>query len=311
MKRKTIAIILAGLLFVILETQAQNSSELTLDNGNTTQPSHFKVDTNDGNSQMELLNTTTNSSSDAHTIFTLVSKRASGASNNGGATMLNLDYDYSINSSSGINKSSFVLRNDDLNNAYLSFWNYNTPSYSPFNESRLIEINSSGGWARMNLSSQHATKMKWEFDGNEKMQINSQGQLSLNTMSIPSVLGSTDLSDFKLFVNGGVLAKEVLVKNGWADYVFDSSYNLLSITDLEKFISKNKHLPNVPSSKDIENNGLPLGEIAKIQQEKIEELFLYIIQQQKEITALKKENKELESLSKRLANIEALLSNKK
>lgn len=303
MKRKTIIKILMGLLLVTMEMQAQNASELTLGNQDTALPSHFKVDTEDGNSQMELLNTTTDNSQDKHTIFKLVNKRASGVSDTGGATLLLLDYDYSNNNTSGVNKSSLVLRNDDLNHAFMSFWNH-----SPFHESRLIEINGSGSWAKMNLSTQHATKMKWEFDGNAKMQINDQGQLTVNTVSIPANIGGRDLSNFKLFVNGGLLAKEVVVRIGWADYVFNPSYKLLSLNDVDKFISINRHLPNVPSSLDVVSNGLSLGQITKIQQEKIEELFLYTIQQEKEIEKLKAQNEDLITLLEKVAELERKFS---
>ena len=95
---------------------------------------------------MELLNTTTESSLDKHTIFRLANKRASGVSDTGGATLLLLDYDYSNNSTQGVNQSTLALRNDDLNHAFVSFWNH-----SPFNESRLIEINGAASWAKMNL----------------------------------------------------------------------------------------------------------------------------------------------------------------
>ena len=61
-----------------------------------------------------------------------------------------------------------------------------------------------------------------------------------------------------------------------------------SLYDVEKFILQNKHLPNIPSAAEIEKNGLHLGDTQKRMMEKIEELTLYIIQQQKEIDALKK-----------------------
>lgn len=301
---RTTPIFLVVLCVHLTVLSQTNNSKLTLTNGNNELPSYFKIDTEDGNNQAELLNTTTESSDDKHTIFRIVNKRSSGASNNGGASLLLLDYDYSINSNSGVNKSTLAFRNDDLDNAFISFWSYNTATYSPFNESRLLDVNSSKSMVRMNLSSTHATKMKWEFDGIEKMRITNTGQLSVNANNIPTQLGEKNLSDYKLFVNGGVLAKEVLVKTDWADYVFDSSYTLLPIKKVKEYIEINKHLPNVPSSKDIENNGLPLGEITKIQQEKIEELFLYIIEQDKEIKKLQLQNKNLGLIVEKVNKLE-------
>lgn len=98
----------------------------------------------------------------------------------------------------------------------------------------------------------------------------------------------TDGSDtYRLSVKGKVRAEEVKVYNTWADYVFSPSYELRTLKQVENYISQNGHLPNVPSAKEITEKGLPLGEMAKIQQEKIEELTLYLIQQNKEIEELK------------------------
>lgn len=96
----------------------------------------------------------------------------------------------------------------------------------------------------------------------------------------------------KLSVNGNVRAKKVIVsQTGWADYVFDSAYVLKSLNEVDDFIKLNKRLPGIPAAKEIESAGLDMGEIIKKQQEKIEELTLYIIQQ----------NKRLEQLEKKMA----------
>lgn len=75
----------------------------------------------------------------------------------------------------------------------------------------------------------------------------------------------------------------------WADYVFEKNYNLITIDSLQKFIAKNKHLPNVPTQKHVKENGQTIAKTQIILLEKIEELTLYMIQQQKEIDSLKKE----------------------
>lgn len=99
----------------------------------------------------------------------------------------------------------------------------------------------------------------------------------------PTTAGSVNVSAYNLFVNGGILTEEVrvMLKTQWADYVFEESYNLPNLEEVEQFIKENKHLPNVPSAKEVAQNGIELGEMAKIQQEKIEELTLYIIEQNK------------------------------
>nr|WP_294926800.1 hypothetical protein [uncultured Flavobacterium sp.] len=104
----------------------------------------------------------------------------------------------------------------------------------------------------------------------------------------------TDGSDtYRLSVKGKVRAEEVKVYNTWADYVFANNYDLKPLAKVEEYIAQNRHLPNVPSAKEITEKGLELGEMAKIQQEKIEELTLYLIQQNKEIEELKTQVKAL------------------
>jgi hypothetical protein len=96
---------------------------------------------------------------------------------------------------------------------------------------------------------------------------------------------------YTLAVNGKIGAKDVQVETAsttWPDYVFAKDYQLPSLTEVEKYIQENKHLENVPSAKEIEKNGHSLGEMDKILLKKVEELTLYVIQQQKEIEELKK-----------------------
>jgi len=88
-------------------------------------------------------------------------------------------------------------------------------------------------------------------------------------------------------VKGGLLSEELRVLTDWADYVFYDSYELKSLNEVENFINKNGHLPNIPSAEEVASSGIEMGEITKLQQEKIEELTLYTIKQQKEIDELK------------------------
>lgn len=96
---------------------------------------------------------------------------------------------------------------------------------------------------------------------------------------------------YSMFVKGGLLAEDLAIAptSAWADYVFDKSYNLKSLCEVEAFIEENKHLPDVPSANEVAENGYSQREINKILLQKIEELTLYTIQQQKEIDSLKKE----------------------
>lgn len=101
----------------------------------------------------------------------------------------------------------------------------------------------------------------------------------------------------KLAVNGKIECKEVEVfLAGWPDYVFDEDYNMKTLAEVEFYINEHKHLPGVPSENEIVSNGSNLGEMDAIMMQKIEEITLYLIQQDKEIQALKEENQKLKEL---------------
>lgn len=123
-----------------------------------------------------------------------------------------------------------------------------------------------------------------------RMTIDKTGKVLIGSETAPTIAGfGADVSAYKLYVTGGILTEEVRVslKKDWADYVFNKNYQLKPLSEVEEFINTNGHLPNVPSAKEVKENGIELGTMATIQQEKIEELTLYAIQQQKEIEELK------------------------
>lgn len=99
-------------------------------------------------------------------------------------------------------------------------------------------------------------------------------------------------SAYKLTVGGKIICEELKVKlqsAPWPDYVFSDSYKLTPLSDLKNFIDKNKHLPNIPSAIDVQQNGIELGDMQTRLMEKVEELTLYIIDQQNQINELKKQ----------------------
>lgn len=87
-----------------------------------------------------------------------------------------------------------------------------------------------------------------------------------------------------------VYAKEIQVQTSvWADYVFDDDYNLRSLDDVEKFITENNHLPEVPSEADVMANGINVAEMNAVMLKKVEELTLYMIELKNENKAIKAE----------------------
>ncbi len=100
----------------------------------------------------------------------------------------------------------------------------------------------------------------------------------------------------ELSVNGTITSKKVKVlSTGWADYVFRSDYRLPSLQEVEKHIRENGHLKDIPSEKEVEKEGVELGEMNKKLLAKVEELTLYLIEQNKKLEALEKWKAEQEA----------------
>lgn len=109
-----------------------------------------------------------------------------------------------------------------------------------------------------------------------------------------------DNPTYKLTVNGAIGARSVKVtQEAWADYVFHPDYNLPKLPAVEQFIKENKHLPGIPSEKEVIEKGIDLGEINKLYLQKIEELTLYVIDLQKQVDVLKCNTKTQKSNRKR------------
>lgn len=135
-------------------------------------------------------------------------------------------------------------------------------------------------------NSDTATPLIWGDFAASQLKLN--GKVGIGAVSVYPT--NPLYTNYKLFVTGGILTDEIRVKlsasGTWADYVFAKNYNLPTLNEVEEFIAKNGHLKNVPSASDIKENGIDVAEIVKVQQEKIEELTLYIISQNKRLEAL-------------------------
>ncbi|MEM9648296.1 MAG: fibronectin type III domain-containing protein [Bacteroidota bacterium] len=106
------------------------------------------------------------------------------------------------------------------------------------------------------------------------------GDVAIGASSVPA--------GYKLAVDGYIRTREIRVdQDTWPDYVFAKGYNLPSLEDIQKHIEEKGHLPNMPSAKKVQANGMDVGEMNRLLLEKIEEMTLYILQQQKEIDQLK------------------------
>ncbi len=124
--------------------------------------------------------------------------------------------------------------------------------------------------------------------------------LSLNPNGGNVGIGTTNPQS-KLTVNGTITSKEVVVTiDGWSDFVFNKNYKLKNLEEVESFIKENNHLPDIPSESEVLENGIQVGEMNAKLLQKIEELTLYMIEQNKKTEILIEKVETLESENKLL-----------
>jgi len=120
----------------------------------------------------------------------------------------------------------------------------------------------------------------------EKLRIQGNGNVGIGTIN----------PDAKLAVNGTIHSKEVKVDmTGWSDFVFKKEYNLPTLEQVEKHIVKNGHLENIPNEEEVLKYGINLGEMNAKLLQKMEEMTLYMIEQNKRMNKIEKENQELKN----------------
>ncbi len=127
------------------------------------------------------------------------------------------------------------------------------------------------------------------------------------------IYNPTDMpGNYLLYVKKGILTERCRVavrgSSDWSDFIFDKNYKLMPIYDLEKFIKKNNHLPEIPSAAEVTKTGIDVAQMDALLLQKIEQLTLYTIQLQKQIDELKIKNKNLKG--KRQKEENELLKNR-
>jgi len=131
--------------------------------------------------------------------------------------------------------------------------------------------------------------------GQNRMRISHDGIVSIGTVN--RQIG------YKLAVNGNIKAKEIKVETGWSDFVFENNYYLPTLKEVELYIKEEGHLKDIPSAEEVKTNGIFLGDMNAKLLQKIEELTLYTIQQEKRIENLESKNDSLLKLIEDLLNI--------
>ena len=143
-----------------------------------------------------------------------------------------------------------------------------------------------GGWANYSPGLAHKLVVQ---DGSALI----EGNILTNSNIGIGTSNFTDGADtYRLSVNGAIRANRVRVYTNWADYVFEENYKLPTLKQVEEHIKEKGHLMNIPSAKEVEAEGIDLGEMNKLLLQKVEELTLYVIQLNKELEAMKIELKQ-------------------
>lgn len=199
-----------------------------------------------------------------------------------------------------------------LNSLRIDGTNLSTRDLTFLNNSgaTLVGWNRSGGDGETDFISNRGSGSVGGFEfrdidnsGNETLLLKIKGDGNVG-------IGTTNTGTYKLAVNGNIRAKEIKVETGWSDFVFESDYKLPTLEEVETHIKKNGHLKDIPSAEEVAENGVLLGEMDSKLLQKIEELTLYTIAQEKRIKHLEKENETLKSITERITKMEALLKTK-
>lgn len=149
------------------------------------------------------------------------------------------------------------------------------------------------------------------FDGSIKLGSSATANAIINNNGSASFLGNVGIGtanpgSFKLAVEGKIGAREIQVTavTPWPDYVFEEDYNLTDLSEVEQYIKENKHLPGVPTTTEVEKDGVNLGEMNVKLLEKVEELTLYVIEQNKQ---LKDQSQLIQSMQSEIENLRSII----
>ena len=150
------------------------------------------------------------------------------------------------------------------------------------------EVTFKGDNGYLTIGASDSQTLMFNTDKN-KLAFTTNGTTHLTIQSNGNVgIGTTD-SNYKLDVNGTIRANEIIVNTTGADFVFAEDYQLRSLSEVKAFITENKHLPEIKSAQEMQENGVGINELQTQLLQKIEELTLYIIHQEERINALEAE----------------------
>jgi hypothetical protein len=203
-------------------------------------------------------------------------------------------------------EEGFSIKNQ--NNTLLKVTNEGNVGIGTTNPTKKLEVNGSIGWgtSKASLESDHGASIELRGNGNPYIDFSGSPSTDYNVRLILQPnnvlgingnvgIGTNNTNGYKLAIAGNAIAEEIVVKlkENWPDYVFHRDYKKISVDELENYIHNNGHLPNIPDAKEINRNGINVGEVQMRLLEKIEELTLYLIDQNKKIVKLEDDVEQL------------------
>jgi len=202
------------------------------------------------------------------------------------ALILGNSVNVGIGTSSPSSKLEVVSNSENTSGLRLTNLRSNSPA-SVLGVNKFLTVNSNGDVVLGSINSstrEYADEPSWTVDGANIINTNTGG-----VVIGPGV--SKTPAGYRLYVADGVLTEKVKVAvkstNDWSDRVFDASYRLRSLNEVDTYIQQNKHLPGVPSAEEVVKEGVDVGQMQAKLLEKVEELTLYVIELKKEIATMR------------------------
>lgn len=219
--------------------------------------------------------------------------------------------------SSSYNDGSYAKIFYDGNNKTINFWNSDSGTdYTNLKIGNLFSLGKIGiGLSNPNetvdivgvlglrgINPSNLPSTYWRIYNNASSTVDSGLQFRKNNDI------KVNFQNDKFIFDGLIKSKEVKVQlNVWSDFVFAEDYKLPTLNEVENHIKEKGHLKDIPSANEVAKDGIFLGEMDSKLLQKIEELTLYTIQQQKEIENLKNENESFKSLTTKFLELQKRL----
>jgi hypothetical protein len=162
----------------------------------------------------------------------------------------------------------------------------------------MVLTSDASGNATWQSAGSSGSSSRWSLSGDMSTVYDATDNVAIGTTSTPA--------GYKMAVNGSAIFTKVVVKpqSAWADYVFKKGYVLPGLAELEQYIRDNGHLPGIATEQDVQRVGIDLGEQQTALLKKVEELTLYLINENK---SLKEQNQQISQQNKQLNDQNARL----